>query len=121
RPTFLGVTVDKLVLGGQDAHLPKDKESGRSTNTVLSVYRNMLWQICRDYPGLPDPRTLTTGEIRFFYDGLRPELKKHASKPAASQSPRATRVSRPVKRRKSWQASTRSKRSSRRKIAYRAR
>lgn len=31
----------------------------------------MLRQICRDYPGLPDPRTLSLSEIRFFYDGLR--------------------------------------------------
>jgi hypothetical protein len=35
----------------------------------------MLLQICREYPGLPDPRTLTLDEIRFFYDDLRPELK----------------------------------------------
>ena len=37
----------------------------------------MLIQICRDYPGLSDPRTLTMSEIRFFYDGLRGELKEH--------------------------------------------
>jgi hypothetical protein len=36
----------------------------------------MLLQICRDYPGLPDPRTMTLAEIRFFYDGLRPELRE---------------------------------------------
>lgn len=35
----------------------------------------MLLQICREYPGLPDPRTLTLNEIRFFYDDLRLELK----------------------------------------------
>jgi hypothetical protein len=37
----------------------------------------MLWQIARDYPGLPDPRTLAVNEIVFFYNGLRVELKKH--------------------------------------------
>lgn len=37
----------------------------------------MLLQICRDYPGLPDPRTLKIREIKFFYDGLRNELKEH--------------------------------------------
>lgn len=37
----------------------------------------MLLQICSDYPGLPDPRTLSLDEIRFFYAGLRPGLKKH--------------------------------------------
>jgi hypothetical protein len=44
------------------------------------VYGEMLLQICRDYPGLPDPRTLTACEIRFFYEGLRGELR-HATKP----------------------------------------
>lgn len=42
-----------------------------------TVYTEMVRQICRDYPGLPDPRTLTLPEIRFFYDGLRPELHEH--------------------------------------------
>lgn len=37
----------------------------------------MLLQVCRDYPGLPDPRSLKLSEIRFFYDALRPELKHH--------------------------------------------
>jgi hypothetical protein len=37
----------------------------------------MLLQVARDYPGLPDPRTLTVAEIVFFYNGLRPEIKKY--------------------------------------------
>lgn len=37
----------------------------------------MLLQITRDYAGLPDARELTLTHIRFFYDGLRPELQKH--------------------------------------------
>lgn len=37
----------------------------------------MLLQCARDYAGLPDARTLTIAEIVFFYDGLRPELRKH--------------------------------------------
>jgi len=41
----------------------------------------MLLQICRDYPGLPDPRTMTLTEIRFFYDGLRPEIRKSQRRP----------------------------------------
>jgi hypothetical protein len=41
------------------------------------TYRHMLYQIARDYPGVPDVRTLTVAEIAFFYDGLRPELRKH--------------------------------------------
>lgn len=37
----------------------------------------MLLQISRDYAGLPDARTLRAREIRFFYNGLRAELKQH--------------------------------------------
>lgn len=36
----------------------------------------MMIQICREYPGLPDIRTLELYEIRFFYEGLRPDLLK---------------------------------------------
>jgi hypothetical protein len=36
----------------------------------------MLLQVSREYPGLPDPRTMTLAEIRFFYNGLRGELRK---------------------------------------------
>ena len=45
-------------------------------HTLLPVYCEMLWQICRDYSGLPDVRTLKLSEIRFFYEGLRAELKE---------------------------------------------
>jgi len=50
---------------------------GDRGGTFAEVYGVMLLQICRDYPGLPDPRTLRATEIRFFYDGLRAELTKH--------------------------------------------
>jgi hypothetical protein len=40
----------------------------------------MLLQICADYPGLPDPRTLSMTEIEFFYEGIRASLRE-ASKP----------------------------------------
>lgn|GEM_PF-2298617 len=50
-----------------------------------ATYREMLLQIARDYPGLPDARTLSIGEIVFFYDGLRPELHKH-TRPAPAPS-----------------------------------
>lgn len=46
----------------------------------MAVHREMLLQICMDYPGLPDPRTLTLAEIRFFYDGIRGQLR-NTSKP----------------------------------------
>ena len=37
----------------------------------------MLLQICRDYSGLPNVKTLKAHEILFFYDGLRAELIAH--------------------------------------------
>lgn len=43
----------------------------------IPAYTEMLLQICMDYPGLPDPRTLTLKEIRFFYEGLRSQLIEH--------------------------------------------
>jgi hypothetical protein len=61
---------------GADAFLPLDQE-GKPQHTFAGVYREMLRQVCRDYPGLPDPRTLTLTEIRFFYDGLRKELQRY--------------------------------------------
>ena len=66
-----------LVRRGDDAWLPRDRKTGTQTHTMLAVYGEMLLQVCRDYPGLPDPRSLTLSEIRFFYEGLRAELKKH--------------------------------------------
>ena len=51
---------------GADARLPSAK----------ATYTEMLLQIARDYAGLPDARTLSFAEIVFFYEGLRPELKK---------------------------------------------
>jgi hypothetical protein len=55
------------VRNGADAQLP----SARAT------YREMMLQCARDYAGLPDVRTLSIGELVFFYEGLRPELTKH--------------------------------------------
>lgn len=56
---------------GADGKLP------RKEHTFGTVYREMFLQVCRDYPSLPDVRTITAGEIRFFYDGLRAELHEH--------------------------------------------
>lgn len=36
----------------------------------------MIIQICMDYNGLPDVRTLTMGEIVFFYSGITGSLIK---------------------------------------------
>ncbi len=58
---------------GADAWLPRAKDGEQ--HTLLRVYTEMLLQCCRDYASLPDPRSLTLGEFRFFYDGLRAELR----------------------------------------------
>jgi hypothetical protein len=74
------LAVDLLVRGGQDQQSPpvfdRESETFVDTHTLLNVYAEMLMQICRDYPGLPDPRTLEMHEIRFFYDGIRAELRE---------------------------------------------
>lgn len=75
---FVAAVTDQIVRNGADARLPIDVKSGRSSHSAVNVYREMLLQICRDYAGLPDPRTLTQNEICFFYNGLREELKRHA-------------------------------------------
>lgn len=45
----------------------------------MPVYTEMFLQISRDYASLPDPRSLTMTEIRFYYEGLRPELRRHTA------------------------------------------
>lgn len=59
-----------------------DKKSGKrySKNTFLNVYKEMFLQICREYCGIGDFRKLKASEIRFFYEGMREELKE-ATKP----------------------------------------
>lgn len=59
--------IDPIVRNGADEQL----SSGAAT------YGEMMLQIALDYPGLPDPRTLATAQIAFFYNGLRKQLKKH--------------------------------------------
>ena len=59
-----------------------DEKLTKGAHCFGPVYSEMLLQVCRDYPGLPDPRTLKSHEIRFFYEGLRQELKQH-TKPGA--------------------------------------
>lgn len=45
----------------------------------------MLLQIAREYAGLPDVRTLTVAEIAFFYEGLKPDLKKYTAPKSKSK------------------------------------
>jgi len=71
---FFGITSVLLVRHGEDEKLPKGR------HTLLTVAKEMLLQITRDYNGLGDFRELKWHEILFFYDGLRQELRE-ATKP----------------------------------------
>lgn len=60
-----------------------DGDDDGEAHCFANVYREMFLQISRDYASLPDPRTITATEIRFYYEGLREELKR-ASAPKSS-------------------------------------
>jgi hypothetical protein len=66
------------VQSGADARLPKDPETGVNAHTFPVVYRHMLLTVVREYHGAPDLRTLGDADIRFLYDGLRPDLRKYS-------------------------------------------
>jgi hypothetical protein len=81
RRFFHGARVDvALVRDGADYFYPVDPNTGESQHTFESVYPEMLLVICRNYPGLPDPRTLELDEIAWFYEGLRQSLKDSTKK-----------------------------------------
>jgi hypothetical protein len=67
------ITEPKLARPGGDVILP------RGQHTRLNVYSEMLLQVVRDYPGIGDWRELEEHEIEFFYNALRPELRKMKS------------------------------------------
>ena len=66
-----GLTATSLIRRGGEWKHPK------RGHKIDLVYTEMFLQISRDYPSLPDVRTLKFREIRFFYDGLRNELIEH--------------------------------------------
>jgi hypothetical protein len=75
---FFGViTWPTLVRGGQDVILPNGE------HTKVNVLSEMMCQILMDFPGIGDFRKLTESEIIWFYDRIRPSLKK-ATAPAPS-------------------------------------
>jgi len=69
---FFGTVKTLLVRHGEDSKIHPIEN-----HTLLNVYGEMFLQICRDYSSLPDPRSLKLNEIRFYYNGLRSELKEH--------------------------------------------
>lgn len=80
---FSVATSAKLVRDGALVHPPPERNDDGEivrVDYLFPVYREMIVQITRDYSGLPDVRTLSMSQIRFFYGGLVPELKR-ATKP----------------------------------------
>ena len=61
-----------VVRGGVDSQQP-EREGG---HRLPWVYAEMLYDCVVNLPGLPDPRTLTMSEIRWFYERLRPSLRE---------------------------------------------
>ncbi len=61
-----------LVRGGADAYIA-EPDGGHG---LVNVYSEMLAQCTRAYSGLPDARTLTMSDIRFFYDWLRADIRR---------------------------------------------
>jgi hypothetical protein len=89
---FSADVAESLVRDGAEFRHPS------GLHTVQVVYSEMLLQICRDYQALPDPRTLTLGEILFFYRPLRRELKRH-QKAEAKREKELSRVAAKAKAR----------------------
>lgn len=69
-----------LVRNGADERFLRDDQGNRYPYTFGNVYPIMYVTICRWYRSLPDPCTLTAAQIRFFYEGIRADLKE-ATKP----------------------------------------
>ena len=63
-----------LVRHGGDFKHPKGQ------HCFQPVYTEMFLQISRDYAALPNPKDLTAGDIRFYYEGVRAELLAHTKK-----------------------------------------
>jgi hypothetical protein len=55
---------------GEDVILPNGK------HTFVNVYREMFVQVMLDYASLGNFRDLTYDEVEFFYEALRPSLRK---------------------------------------------
>lgn len=68
-----------LVINGADGFLPRVGDPPKPGHTRSAVYTAMLLQILREYNNL-DYKAIKGWEIRFFYDGLRAELKQSTKK-----------------------------------------
>jgi len=68
------------VRNGRDGRLPLYRHRNGfgwvDGHRRIPVYTEMMLQVCHNYAGLPDFRTLKLSEIRLFYEGIRGELKR---------------------------------------------
>ena len=62
-------------MNGADGRLPTSEDPPRPGHTRAAVYTVMHLQILREYHNL-NPETITGAQMRYFYDGLRAELKQ---------------------------------------------
>lgn len=69
-----------IVRRGEDTKIPPQRRGEPSPHRRVVVYGAMYAQICRDYNVLPDLASITSEQIRWFYDMLRPDLH-HQTKP----------------------------------------
>lgn len=65
-----------LVRDGANAQIENDPETGAVLHCAELVYGEMMMSVAREYSAIPDVRTLTFGEIAYFYNGLRGDLKR---------------------------------------------
>ena len=69
-----------IILKGAEVNFKRDNKGGLHRLRRLEVYSHMLLTIISRYPSLPDYRTLSSNDIRFFYNGLRINLKEEGVK-----------------------------------------
>ena len=71
-----------VVVKGADYYLDAvvDGQTFRNKgHTFIPVHLMMMLQVAKEFGGL-DPRTLTAHQIRFFFEGIRGQLRE-ATKP----------------------------------------
>ena len=45
----------------------------------------MVWAAAKEYPGLPDPGGMDWHQVRFWYEGIREDLKHSAAEAAKTR------------------------------------
>jgi hypothetical protein len=68
-----------LVRGGGDFRFPEDIKARSYGHTLPNVYGEMMMQVAMDFPSLPDVRSMTLSDIRYWFNGLRAALKKRTA------------------------------------------